>query len=239
MQQSSLKYYFSNLPSNHAELFSEAKTPWQLINLKDKFCFNFKKSKIGSKLSDQVIVKGQVIIGRNTKIDPFVVITGPVVIGDNCQIASFSQIRPKTVIGNNVVVGHAAEIKNSFIFDNAKIQSGSFVGDSVIGEGVRIASGVICANRRFDQEVISIKINEKKFSTKKDKFGVIIGDYSRIGAQCTLAPGTIIGQHTWIYPNLFIKGFIESDSLVQGKTQIKISAKKRIILSEIDFEGNV
>ena len=235
-----LTYYFANLKKGSlSRVADKVKHPWEIVNAKDSLILTFSKSKIATKIGKNVAIFGPVIIGKGTTIEPFVVIEGPAIIGSNCNVRSFAKVHPRTIIGDEVVIGHAAEVKNSFVSNLAKIESFAFVGDSVIGEGVRIASGVICANRRFDQAEILVKLEEKNFPTGRDKFGAVIGDYCRIGAHCTLAPGAVIGQHVWIYPNLFIKGFIPSDSFVKAKTTVTFGPKKRVILAKFDQEGKI
>jgi UDP-N-acetylglucosamine diphosphorylase / glucose-1-phosphate thymidylyltransferase / UDP-N-acetylgalactosamine diphosphorylase / glucosamine-1-phosphate N-acetyltransferase / galactosamine-1-phosphate N-acetyltransferase len=206
------------------------------INSKTKI---LKKAKFAWEILDNLKLSKKTIVGKKTVIDPTSVIEDSVVIGENCVIRPHVYIRSGTVIGNNVVIDHGAEIKNSLISDECKIGSLSFVGDSVLGYAVRIGSAAMTANRRFDQKEISIKIKEKKILTKFDKFGCIIGDYSRLGANCTTAPGTLIGRHVWIYPGVFVHGFIESNKLVKLKQEIEITEKEPVILKRTDKNNNI
>ena len=114
-------------------------------------------------------------------------------------------IRPGTIIGDNASVGHGSEVKHAIIGNKAKVASLAFVGNSILGQGTRIGSGTILANRRFDQKNIEIKIDGKKYDTGTDFFGAIIGDNTRLGANCTSVPGTLIGPYTWILPTVRCK----------------------------------
>lgn len=200
---------------------------------------NLKNAKFVWNIFDNLKIKNKVIIGKGTTIDPSSIIEGPAIIGENCVIRPHAYIRAGTIIGNNVVIDHGAEIKNSLISDECKVGSLSFVGNSILGFAVRIGSATMTANRRFDQKDVSIKIKDKKIITKFDKFGCIIGDYSRIGANCTTAPGTLIGKHVWIYPNVFVQGFIESNKLVKLKQEIEIIEKVPVILKRLDKNNNI
>ena len=214
--------------------------PSYFFDLKQNSLSGFiKKAKFVWEILGCLKITNEVIIGKGTIIDPSSVIEGPVSIGENCVIRPHVYIRPGSVIGNNVVVDHGAEIKNSLISDECKIGSLSFVGDSILGFAVRIGSGAMTANRRFDQKDIAIKINDKKIITKFDKFGCIIGDYSRIGANCTTAPGTLIGKHVWVYPNVFIQGFIESNKLIKYKQEIEIVEKEPVLLKKMDKNNKI
>ena len=97
-------------------------------------------------VDEHVSISGPVHIGKGSKIHPFVTIQGPVIIGENVSIRSHSIIRSHAYIGSKCVVGHSADVKRSICLNGAKMQCGIFVGDSILGCGARIGSGVILAN---------------------------------------------------------------------------------------------
>ena len=140
-------------------------------------------------------------------------------------------VRPGTITGNKCVIGFNSEVKNSIIQDGAKIASLAFVGDSILGKSARIGSGVITANRRFDQQNIRLKKEDgEKLDTGTDFFGCILGDYARIGANSVTSPGTLIGAYTWIYPATSIHGFIPKEKRVYNKSNWTIEDNAKIDL---------
>lgn len=183
---------------------------------------------------DDVVIEGDVLIGNDVKIDSFTKIIGPVIIGDNVEISTNVLIRPNTIIGSNVKIGHGSEIKESFIMNDAKVASNVFVGNSIIGYKTRIGSGSILANRRFDQGNIKIKNYDTKeiIETNLDFFGAIVGDESRIGANCNTMPGTLIGHDTFVATGLTVRGFIPSDMFVLNEEykNLKMTKKDKIEL---------
>ena len=110
------------------------------------------------------------------------------------------------------------------------IRSLAFVGDTILGKSTRIGSGVILANRRFDQKNITVKINGEKVDTQTDFFGSIIGDCSRLGANAATLPGTFIGPYTWILPTLQVRGFIPAEKRVFPKEEYIITDNPKIEL---------
>lgn len=239
MQELKPTYYFTDSQNDFLlpMLFKGIDSIYEVYGSKNSFLdANIKKNILGS-VHPTAIINGEVEIGLGTVIGPYVVIDGPAVVGKNCLIRPHTYIRSHSVISHNVVVGHGVEIKNSLIFSDCKIDSGSFVGDSIFGRGVRNGSGTMTANRRFDQKEISLKIKGQKFTTNEDKFGCVIGDYSRIGANSTILPGTLIGQHVWIYPQTLVHGFIESDNYL--KSNQDIIKKERVLLKSVDKNGMV
>jgi len=232
-----IDYYFEDLKACPCyKYLPETFLPWELIKIKDEI-FNFQTSDIRGFIEKSAIVKGVVFIDEGSFIDDNVTIQGPVYIGKNCIIRSDSLLRPYSVIGDYCVVGHNTEVKNSLVFNEAKLASHSVVDDSIIGKGTRIGSGVVTDNRRFDQKDIIIKINDKEFATGYDKFGLIAGDYVRIGSNCSTLPGTIIGKYTWFYSNLLIYNFYPKGKFVKLRQSMDIVDKPPYKFSIEDKSG--
>lgn len=234
-----LKTYFDDMEACPCkEVFEQIEYPWQALKKKDEI-IDFSQNMTEGEVAKTAEITGNVVIGKGTIIGSNVTIEGPCIIGANCTIRPGAMIRPKSIVGNNVVVGHGAEIKNSIIFNEAKISTNSFVGDSILGKGARVASGTIIGNRRFDQKKINIKIEEEVYPTETEKFGCILGEYVRIGANCSTAPGTLIGKHTWTYANIMIRGTIPPKKLLKLRQEIETVDKEETILEMKDNEGKV
>ena len=239
MQELKPTYYFNDLQNDFLLpiLFDGIDLIYEVYAKKNIFLESNIKKNISASVHPTAIINGEVEIGQGSVVGPYVVIDGPAIVGKNCYIRPHSYIRSHCVISDNVVIGHGVEVKNSLIFSDCKIDSGSFVGDSIFGRGVRNGSGTMTANRRFDQGEICIKVKGQKFETHEDKFGCIVGDYTRIGANSTVLPGTLIGQHVWIYPQTLVHGFIEIDNYL--KRNEDIIKKERVLLKSVDKNGMV
>jgi len=222
-------YYFKNQASkNEKKLLNSEKEVWDSLDnlekfLNDRLVNDVIKENKGTIL-ENVVLTGCYHIGKNTVIHPNVVINGPVFIGDNVTIMPHALIRPFTFIADNVTIGHAAEIKHSIISSNAKVQSFSFVGDSILGFSSRVGSGSILSNRRFDQKAIVVNLKDEKITLDTSFFGCVLGDHSRIGAGCTVQPGTLIGPYSFIYPSTNARGFI--------KEAVKVYETKQLVMKE-------
>ena len=238
MDELKIVYYFEDLDSCPVrQAFEGIDFPWQALEKKDQF-MDF-ESDIKGVVDKSVVIKGNVKIGEGTKIDPFVVIEGPVMIGKNCTIRPFALLRPGTVIGDDCVVGHATEVKNIIAFNNSKIASHVFVGDSVLGKGARLGSGTIVGNRRFDQKNAKVKVQGQVIDTGREKYGGIFGDFCRLGANCASSPGVMVGKFTWIYGGCLVAGIIPKEKLVKLRQTVEIVDKERKVLSHKDKDGNV
>lgn len=235
MKEIELKYYFEHMDEfRDKEIFENCTYVWEpLVKVKEYINKTIveKGVKINKgEIGEFVSITGNYFIDEGAKIGANVTIQGPVIIGKKAEIAAGALIRPYTIIGDGASVGHGSEVKHAILQNKAKVASLSFVGDSIMGKSARIGSGTIIANRRFDQKNIEIKIEGNKYDTETDFFGSIIGDNSRLGANCTSIPGTCIGPYTWILPTVQVRGFVPAEKRVFQKAEYKITENPKVEL---------
>lgn len=235
MEELKLEYYFKEMEGfRFKEVFEGCIYPWEALTNIKLFLqrevvekdLHVNKAEIGEFCS----IKGNYFIDEGTVIHPNVTIEGPVMIGKNVEIQSGALIRPGSIIGDNCVVGHGSEIKNTIMQNKSKVASLAFAGDTILGKSTRIGSGIILANRRFDQKNIVIKINGEKIDSGRDFFGAIVGDSSRIGANAATLPGTMIGPYTWILPTLQVRGFIPAEKRLYPNENYRMEDNPKIEL---------
>ncbi|MDR0817997.1 MAG: UDP-N-acetylglucosamine pyrophosphorylase [Oscillospiraceae bacterium] len=206
-----LSYYFANLEDfPFTDIFGGCEFPWQVL-LRVK----------------ELMKSGQNRIGAGSVIHPSAEIKGPVWIGENAEIGHGALIRPYTVVGNNCSVGHGSEVKHSILLNGSKVASLAFVGDSFLGKSARIGSGVITANRKFNQSNVTVKGED----LNSDYFGLVLGDNSRLGANSVTQPGTHIGRFTWVYPLTNIRGFVPSNKRVYHERALTMEENESLELS--------
>ena len=235
MEELKLEYYFKEMEGfRFKEVFEGCIYPWEALTNIKLFLqrevvekdLHVNKAEVGEFCS----IKGNYFIDEGTVIHPNVTIEGPVMIGKNVEIQSGALIRPGSIIGDNCVVGHGSEIKNTIMQNKSKVASLAFAGDTILGKSTRIGSGIILANRRFDQKNIVIKINGEKIDSGRDFFGAIVGDSSRIGANAATLPGTMIGPYTWILPTLQVRGFIPAEKRLYPNENYRMEDNPKIKL---------
>lgn len=235
MEELKLEYYFKNIEEfSEKEIFSNCVEVWEpLKKLKE-----YVNKKIVDKdvktnkaqVGEFVSITGNYFIDEGTKIGANVTIQGPVIIGKNVEIAAGAFIRPYTIIGDGASVGHGSEVKHAIIQNKAKVASLAFVGDSILGKSTRIGSGIILANRRFDQKNITVKINGERYDMQSDFFGAVIGDSTRLGANSVTVPGTLIGPYTWILPTVQVRGFVPAEKRIMPKAEYTIVDNPKVEL---------
>lgn len=235
MEELNLKYYFEHLTEfSEKEIFEGCTEVWEPLSKL--------KSYINEKIVDKNVkvnkgtmgefcsISGNYFIDEGTKIGANVTIQGPVIIGKNVEIAAGAFIRPYTIIGDAASVGHDSEVKHAILQNKAKVASLAFVGDSILGKSTRIGSGVIVANRRFDQKQVETKINGTKYNMQSDYFGAIIGDSTRLGANSVSVPGTLIGPYTWILPTVQVRGFVPAQKRIMPTATYTIADNPKVEL---------
>ena len=188
-------------------------TPWDLLTA-NEYCINQIKDKTYGIIEENVNIKGNIFLGKNSIIKSGTYIEGPIWIGENCVVGPNAYLRKGTILCANNKVGAASEIKNSILFENAKAPHHNYVGDSIIGKNCNLGSGTKIANLRLDKKEIQIIHRGKKIDSGRRKLGVIMGDNVATGINASINSGTIIGNDSKIGPNATISGTYEDKSLI-------------------------
>ena len=87
---------------------------------------------------DDIVINGNVTVGKNSFLKQGTKIIGPVMIGENCIIDNASIIGPNVSIGNNTKISQCS-IKNSIVMDNCKINTKISISDSIIASNSDIS----------------------------------------------------------------------------------------------------
>ena len=137
-------------------------------------------------------------IHKTAVVEANVILKPPVIIGPKCFIGANAYIRGGVWMMGHVTVGTGCEIKSSLIFSNSAIAHFNFIGDSIIGGHVNFEAGSITANHyneRKDNRIF-VSYNGQIIEANTQKFGAIVGDHSRIGANAVLSPGTLLSKES-------------------------------------------
>ncbi len=194
------------------DIFEGIDAPYDVLPKIKDFCISLFKS-LGD---DYVEIKKDVFAARDAKISESATIIGPTIIGHNTEVRPSAYIRGSVIIGDNAVIGNSTEIKNAIIFNGAQLPHYNYVGDSVIGHKAHLGAGAIVSNFRLDHSSIKIKADGERFDTGLRKMGVLLGDFSEVGCNSVICPGTIIGKSSVIYPLSRVVGIFESETYFYG-----------------------
>jgi len=167
--------------------------PWNIINHLEETIKSLQEN-----LSDEYRFKDGVAIHKTAIIGHNVTIKAPAIISENCFVGSNSYLRNGVFLAPGAKVGISCEVKTSIMLENSTIAHFNFIGDTIIGHDVNIEAGAILANHYNEREddTVFVHVDGKRISTGLHKFGSLVGDDSRIGANAVLSPGTLLPPKT-------------------------------------------
>jgi NDP-sugar pyrophosphorylase family protein len=143
---------------------------------------------------DDYIIKGHTAVHKTVVIEQNVTIKGPFIAGPGCFIAANTYFREGVFLGGQVRIGPGSEIKSSIVLDHTAVAHLNYIGNSIIGTHVNFEAGSVLANHyneRHDKK-IEVLLAGQRMQTGAEKFGALVGDGCKIGANAVLSPGTIL-----------------------------------------------
>jgi bifunctional UDP-N-acetylglucosamine pyrophosphorylase/glucosamine-1-phosphate N-acetyltransferase len=108
-------------------------------------------------------------------------------VGGQAFVGPFARLRPGAQVGEQAHVGNFVELKKTVLGKGSKASHLSYLGDSVIGEGVNIGAGTITCN--YDGK-------NKHVTTIED--GAFIGSDTQLIAPVTVKKGAYVGTGTTV-----------------------------------------
>jgi UDP-N-acetylglucosamine diphosphorylase / glucose-1-phosphate thymidylyltransferase / UDP-N-acetylgalactosamine diphosphorylase / glucosamine-1-phosphate N-acetyltransferase / galactosamine-1-phosphate N-acetyltransferase len=149
-------------------------------------------------LPDGYAVNSGIAIHHSSQVETGAILKAPVLIGPNCFVAAGAYLRGGVWLEGEDIIGPYCEVKSSFMFSHSKIAHLSFVGDSIIGRDVNIEAGAMIANYRNEKPDKQIRFRHRNvlIDTGVDKFGAVLGDGTRIGANAVIAPGAALAPNS-------------------------------------------
>ena len=199
-----------------AELFEGKTYPWEVLPEIGEFIIKLGKTLDPSEYEK----KGEnVWIAKSATVAPTASITGPAIIGREAEVRHCAFIRGKAIVGEGAVVGNSTELKNAVLFNKVQVPHYNYVGDAILGDHAHTGAGVILSNVKSDKSNVVVK-EDGGIATGLRKMSAILGDYSDIGCNSVLCPGTIIGAHTNVYPLTMVRGVIGDWKIVKSMDNI-------------------
>ncbi|HEY8937214.1 MAG TPA: LpxA family transferase [Cyclobacteriaceae bacterium] len=167
----------------------ENETPWEVTQAAQLIIAKKIKS-----LGADYRIQDNVAIHKDARVEEHVILKGPIIVSAGCFIGSHAYLRNGVFLDKQVSIGPGCEIKSSYLFSNSALAHFNFVGDSIIGSQVNMEAGSVIANHYNErkEKVIKITVEGNQISTEIDKFGALVGDHTKIGANAVLSPGTLL-----------------------------------------------
>jgi len=179
--------------SDLSKYFDSTLPPWELTsNLKEII------EEMIPNLQGDFEVNNGIAIHKSAIIEHNVIIKRPFIAMENCHIAANTYFREGVFLDYLVKIGPSTEIKSSIICSNTSIAHLNYIGNSIIGQHVNFEAGSIAANHYNERQdkKITVKFDNKEIETGVTKFGALVGDNSKIGANAVLSPGTVLKKNS-------------------------------------------
>ncbi len=139
-------------------------------------------------------IEAGIAIHKSVIVESGITIKRPVIIMQQCFLGANSYYREGVFLDAFSRIGPGSEIKSSVICSHSAIAHLNYIGNSLIGRDVNFEAGSVAANHYNERakKEISVIVNRQVIPTGVTKFGAVVGDHSRIGANAVLSPGTIL-----------------------------------------------
>ena len=129
------------------DFWKDTGTPEDILQANQTILENMKNYSYGVK-EDDVIIEGNIMIGKGTIIKNGSKIIGPVIIGENCLISDNSNIGPNTSIGDNSKLSNC-HIERSIMMSNCEITGNIKIKNSIIASN----SYILQKNPNDDEKI--------------------------------------------------------------------------------------
>ena len=143
--------------------------------------------------------EGPIYIAKNSKIMDGAILRGPIFIDEGSIVKMGATIYGGTSIGKNCVVG--GEIKNSIINNFSNKAHHGYLGDSIIGKWCNLGAGTSTSNVKNNGSDVMLQLANAELNAG-NKFGLLMGDYSRSAINTSFNTGTVVGTCC----NIFTEG---------------------------------
>lgn len=217
MEQAKIKNLYQLEETIAKEYLEQFTYPWEAL----KGIADYIR-KLGETLDTEKFNKiGEDIwIAKSAKIAPTVCLNGPLIIDEDAEIRHCAFIRGSAIVGKGTVVGNSTELKNVILFNGVQVPHYNYVGDSILGYKSHMGAGSITSNVKSDKTLVVVKGENEEIKTGLKKFGAMLGDFVEVGCNSVLNPGTVIGQHSNVYPLSCVRGVIPANSIYKKQNEI-------------------
>jgi len=183
-----LSRFFRDASQLPGELSQDA--PWRIIGRIGDLVLEL----LGSLPPGFERISAEVAVHRSAVVASSAVVTGPAIVSAGCRVGHGALLRDGVWAGEEAVIGPHSEIKGSLLLAGSAAAHRNYVGNSIVGAQVNLEAGAVLANHfneRADKQ-ISVMLDGQVIATGLTKFGALVGDGSRVGANAVTSPGTLL-----------------------------------------------
>jgi bifunctional UDP-N-acetylglucosamine pyrophosphorylase/glucosamine-1-phosphate N-acetyltransferase len=165
-----------------------------------------------SRIGHGVLVEGDLWVGDETVIENGAILSGNNVIGDGCRISNYCLVGADTAIGDGCVVEHCAEVsglamEGVYLYHYMELSG-------VIGAHTDLGAGTVCGTLRFDDSSTIHRVKGHPEIPPAHANAVYLGDYCRTGVNATLMPGCKVGTYGIVGPGVVLREDVPDRTMV-------------------------
>ena len=83
-----------------------------------------------------------------------------------------------------------------------------------------MGGGAITSNVKSDKTPVTVKGDGFAIATGRKKVGAMLGDFVEVGCNSVLNPGTVIGEHSNVYPLSAVRGYVPAWHIYKAKGEV-------------------
>ena len=156
----------------------------------------------------------KLVIGRNVILRPFTTIYAGTTLGDNVQTGQCVSIREDNEIGKDSSIGTSAVLEfGNRIGIGSRIHSGCFLEMTIIEDQVFVGPRVVFTD---DPHPMGCP------RYKECLGGVTVRSLAKIGANCTLLPGVVVGRNALVGAGSVVTKSIGDGMVAAGNPAVVI-----------------
>lgn len=193
--------------------------------------------------------EGPIYIGRDVEIMEGACIRAPFAACSGAKVRIGAKVYGATTLGPTCKIG--GEVENSVFIGYSNKAHEGFLGDAIVGEWCNIGGGTTASNLKNDYGEIKVwNYGSQRFERTGRQFcGLIMGDHCKLGVNCMINTGTVLGVgvniHGAGFPRQFVASFQEGGSTMGFKNvdlkvfyQIaeRVMARRNVSLTDADRE---
>ncbi len=193
--------------------------PWDLLDAQAALTAPTLTALLGQQLAggpgtieEGVHVRGRLYACAGALVRSGTYVEGDVWVGPGALVGPNAYLRGPTCIGPGCHVGAATEVKASLLMDGANAPHLNYIGDSILGPDVNLGAGTKVANLKVTPGTIRAWGPDGPMDTGRRKFGVCIGPRAKVGINCSMNPGTMVGAGSLVGAQLALSGWLPPDT---------------------------
>jgi acetyltransferase-like isoleucine patch superfamily enzyme len=118
-------------------------------------------------------------------------------VADDATVAPGSVVAGPAVLLEGTHVMENATVEKSVLLADSYVGPNSYVGHSILGEGMTVEQGVTTVTRDSGDSTVKLRFSDgSKADTESDVFGSVCGPKAKVRGGTTLREGSVVGSGT-------------------------------------------